>query len=263
LETLPLRPIAFGLYLPYAHSAVWVAAQAWEQTAALGVPNHGRTLRKFQQLCLADHLDFDLPNLELAADRLLQTYSTLVIASGRWMDERTQQKLRGYVAAGGRLILVGEIPTLNADYQPTHLLADVQAKIQVIRPSDFYAWTLENWDACLAVSPEIVPLNQEASQALIWHYVHPQQDIDYLFVFSGKDTIRPVEFQFNARGQTHTLGLTLPPSSAGVLRIQHGSLTELLVKGKNEEARKEVLVVCRLDGVELSADQPGDWAYPG
>ena len=45
-------------------------------------------------------------------------YPTLVLASGRWMDRRTQEKLRRYILEGGQLILVGEIPGLDEDFQP-------------------------------------------------------------------------------------------------------------------------------------------------
>jgi len=262
LETRPIRPVAFGIYLPYAHSAVWVAEQGWEQAAALGIPNHGQILRKFQRLCLTNHQDFDLLNLQVVKEDQLQGYPTLVLASGRWMDRRTQEKLRKYILEGGQLILVGEIPRLDEDYEPTNILAEMQARAQVIRSSEFSRWTAADWGKRVFPKPGIASLNPEASQSWIWHYSHPEKDIDYLFVFSGKEIGGPIEFQFGTRGRIHTLGLTLPPYSAGVVRIQDGSITDILAKGKNEETNEEVVVACRLDGKAISARIPGDWVFP-
>jgi beta-galactosidase len=262
LETRPVRPVAFGIYLPYAHSAVWVGEQEWEPAAALGIPNHGRTLRKFQQLCLTNRQDFDLVNLQVADAGRLLDYPTLVLASGRWMDRLTQEKLQEYLLKGGRLILVGELPQVDEDFQPTQLLAEIQAKAQLVRASEFYGWTAADWEKRAVPSPEIVALNPEASGSLIWHYTHPEKDLDYLFVFSGKEIHGPIEFQFAAHGRAHALGVTLPPLSAAVIRIHDGAVTDVLAKGKNEEMDAAVVAACSLDGKTLSASQPGDWVYP-
>jgi beta-galactosidase len=261
LETLPVRNVAFGIYLPYAHSAVWVAEQEWEQATVLGIPNHGQVLLKFQQLCLANQQDFDLVNLQVVEEDHLRSHPTLVLASGRWMDGRTQEKLRSYVLGGGRLILVGEIPQLNEDFQPISILAEMPARIHVIRSSDFCGWAAADWEKQVVQRSDIIPLNQAASKSYLWHYSHPELDIDYLFVFSGKETSRPLEFQFGTRGRTHTVRLTLPSTSAGVIRIQNGAITDILAKGKNEEADEEVIIECRLDQQILSAHEPGDWVF--
>jgi len=262
LETRPVRRVAFGIYLPYAHNAVWVAEQEWEQAAARGIPNHGRNLRKFQQLCLKNHQDFDLLNLQVVEDSQLQRYPTLVLASGRWMDRHTQEKLRRYVLEGGQLILVGEIPCADEDFQPTHILAEAQAKARVIRSSEFDGWTPADWGKRVVPKPEVVALNPEASRSWIWQYSHPEKDVDYLFVFSGKENRGPIEFQFRSRERTHTLGLTIPSSSTGVVRIQDGRITDVLAKGENEEAKEKVVIACRLDGKTISAGEPGDWVFP-
>jgi beta-galactosidase len=262
LETQPVRPVAFGLYLPYAHGAVWVPEAEWEQAAALGIPNHGRVLRKFEQLCLAAHADSDLVNLQVAEGRQIQGYAAVVLASGRCMDRETQEKLRRYVLGGGRLILVGEIPSVDEAMRPAHILGEMQTKLQVLGQTEFFGWTAAEWGEQVFPKPEIIPLNPEAHQSRIWHYTHPQKEIEYLFVFSGIEASEPIEFQFNTRGRTHTLGLTLPPSSAGMLRIQDGRVTDILAKGKNEERGEAVVVACRLDLQTLSAGDPGDWVYP-
>jgi beta-galactosidase len=261
LETLPVRKVAFGIYLPYAHSAVWVAEQEWDQAAVLGIPNHGQVLLKFQQLCLANQQDFDLVNLQVVEETHLQGHPTLVLASGRWMDVLTQEQLRSYVLGGGQLILVGEIPQLNEDFQPTSILTKMQARFRVIPVSDFYRWTTADWEKQVVQRSDIISLNQEACQSRIWHYSHPEMDIDYLFVFSGKETSSPLEFQFGPRGRTHSLALTLPTTSAAVIRIQNGAITDILAKGKNEEAGEKVTIECWLDQQILSAHEPGDWVF--
>jgi len=261
LETRPVRPIAFGLYLPYAHSSVWVAEQDWEKAEALGVPNHGQALQQFQRLCLKNHLDFSLINLQAVDVSQYQGYPTLVLASGRWMDRLTQEKLRAYLLGGGRLILIGEIPCMDDDFQPVHILSELQDKAQVITLADFCNWNSIDWRNQVAPLLGIIALNLEARQALVWQYSHPDSNIDYLFVFSGKGVIKPIEFQFHARGKIHTLGLTFPSYSAGVVRIKDGLITSILSKGKNEDLEEEITPSCSLDGETISANKPGDWLY--
>jgi hypothetical protein len=140
--------------------------------------------------------------------------------------------------------------------------ANAPAFTTVICPAEFFGWTAAEWGKRAAPRPEIVALNPEASQSWIWHYSHPEKDIDYLFVFSGKEIHRPIEFQFGTRGRTHSLALTLPALSAGVIRIQDGLITDLLAKGENEETLEKVVITCRLDEKTISAGEAGDWVFP-
>lgn len=261
LESRPVRQVAFGIYLPYANGAVWVEEGDWAHAASLGVPNHGRVLSKFQELCLTSHQDFDLINLQTVEDECLGNYSTILLASGRWMDTSTQEKLRKYLLDGGQLILVGETPSLDEAFRPAHILTEVQGQVQWVPSSEFFRWSAADWVQRVIPKPEVVALNNEAGQFWIWHYVHPKTNVDYLFVFSGSGTGRPIEFQFGLPGKAHTLSLTLPKHSAGVLRIQDGMITDILAKGKNEEIDESVVVACSLDGQTLSAGKPGDWVY--
>ncbi len=248
LETQPIRLIAFGIYLPYAHSAVWVPDQDWEKVIALGVPDHGQALQQFQRLCLKQHLDFGLVNLQVIENGQLQGYPTLVLASGRWMDRQTQEKLQIYVEGGGQLIMVGDIPYLDEDFRPFCGLDKMKDKIQAVPWSDFRSWTDIDWRNHVNTPRGITALNSEARQAWIWQYSHPEVNVDYLFVFSGDAVKKPIEFQFRACGKIHSLRLNLPSYSAGVIRIQDHKISSVLAKWKNEELGEEAVPICHLDG---------------
>jgi len=168
------------------------------------------------------------------------------------MDRLTQEKLRRYILQGGQLILVGEIPCLDEDFQAVQTLVDLRMRAQLIRSSVFFRWTAPEWCQRVVPKPEIVAITPEASRSWIWHYSHPEKAIDYLFVFSGKKIRRPVEFQFESHDQTHVLSLAIPSFSAGVIRIQDGKITDVLAKGENEETMEKVAVICRLDGKTVS-----------
>nr|QCO92923.1 hypothetical protein [uncultured bacterium] len=261
LECEPVRPIAFGLYLPYANSAVWVPEQDWKYARTLGIPNHGRTVQQFEKQCLQNHLDFDLPNLQRANERQVQRFKVLVIASGRWMDSKTQQKLKKYVLRGGRLLLVGEIPSLDERLQPAHELREIVDQIQVVSESQFFDGTAADFFERIALQQDIICLNEEARQARIWRYRHAMKDVDYLLVFSGNGVKRALELRYRVGESTHDLKLSLPSQSAGVVRIQDGKISAILAKCNNEDLKEEVPPYCAVDGDIVDSKCVGDWFY--
>ncbi len=261
LETAPIRPIGFGLYLPYAHSAVWVPDQGWKAAAALGIPNHGRILQQFTRLSLKNHTDFGLPNLQLAGDSQLKRYPALVVASGRWMDKQTQEKLRRYILQEGRLILVGEIPCLDERFHEVNILKDVEEKIQVVGLSEFCAWTDSDWNDRTGLQPGITCINDAARQALIWQYRHAAKDVDYFFVFSGNKVDQPLEFRFRSGNKFHLLRLSLPSLSSAVVRIQAGKISSILAKCENEDLQEVVDPECKLDDEVLMTKAASGWLY--
>ncbi len=261
LESEPVRPLAFGLYLPYAHSAVWVEEHDWQKAAVMGIPNHGQTLKVFIGTCLKNHLDFGLPNLQSTEDDQLRNYGTLISASGRWMDSETQEKLRNYVLAGGQLILVGEIPSLDEKFQPVSVLKDVQEKFQVVSLAEFMQWKESEWNDQSAVQAEIICRNEEARQALIWQYRQPAKDVDYLFVFSGKDARHPIELQYRSGEKLHLMKISLPSVSSAVVRIQAGKISAILAKCKNEQLNETVKPYCAVDGDIAESKPTSDWYY--
>ena len=263
LECEPVCPVAFGLYLPYAQNAVWVAEQDWEKVTSMGIPNHGQALQHFQRLCLAAHVDFDIVNLQTSGIGQHQGYPTLVLASGRIMDKLTQEKLVNHVQSGVNLVLIGEIPSKDSNDQPLLLLDEIKHKIQVVSIEEFLNWDQISWNQRRNTTTGITPQNSISGNTHIWHYSHPHKDIHYLFIFSGSDTNKPVEFDFTSQCIKRNFELLLPPECAGVVRIVNGQVSSLLVKGKNEEFQKEVIPFCRLDKQILVAERSGDWLVIG
>jgi hypothetical protein len=104
-------------------------------------------------------------------------------------------------------------------------------------------------------------LNPETERAAVWQFSHPEAAVDYWFVFSDTATSIPLEFQFEARGEKHVLGIRLPARSAAVIRIEEEIITSALIKGSNEETGETVVPACSLDGSQLTAPTPGDWYY--
>lgn len=79
---------------------------------------------------------FRFPALDIQAQAPdPKVHGTLIVAAARYMDEAVQARLVRYVRQGGRLLLVGEIPTADMEAQPCTVLADTLG----VRPRRFGA----------------------------------------------------------------------------------------------------------------------------
>jgi beta-galactosidase len=108
----------------YLTESVYPASQAMTALAANLTANRGGGPRGvLARAMLAACYRFgclDVQNQPLNPDAT----PVLALASARFMDGAVQTKLADYLAAGGRLLLAGEIPRFDLDASPCTILAD-------------------------------------------------------------------------------------------------------------------------------------------
>ncbi|MBE3577993.1 MAG: beta-galactosidase [Limnochordales bacterium] len=110
--------------LPAGQPAV---ADAWTSTQLL----MGALLRT--------GVEFELVDLSRTSAAELARYKAVVFWSWDYLGRREQEALAGYVKEGGRLLLVGQIPTFDEELRPTAILGDVisrAAKVTVVAPAE-------------------------------------------------------------------------------------------------------------------------------
>lgn len=263
LATRPVQPVAWGLYLPYAHAAVWFPQEERERARRLGLAECGRAVLRFFRQVRQSHLDASLVNLQTVSEQALHHFPFLVLQVGRWMDRATQARLLGYLRAGGRLALIGSGPQLDEDLSACNLLAEAEGEILRLPETALEGNRLMEALFAAGLEPAVRPLNPAAAQAMTWLYTHPQAEVQYVFLLSGREETGPVEFALSLSGQEHRLGLLLPRSGAGVLRIETGKITAALLGGENAYLGETVTPYCCLDGARFQAPRPGDWLLEG
>lgn len=130
LESATEQPVAYGLYLPYAHVAACAphavdgASEFWGRHG-LNPPRCGyKGLEGFQRNMRSENLDFGMVNLQTAELRALLEHRAIALVGGFFMERCVQSKLRDYVECGGQLILLGDIPEYDEEFAPCRVLLD-------------------------------------------------------------------------------------------------------------------------------------------
>jgi beta-galactosidase len=119
------KPISYGLYAPYAYLAAWNNHE--EDWSNLGVapPRCGyQGLDGFQVNVRSVNYDFGIVNLQTASLDQLGPIPAITLVGGFFMEEQAQMKLVSYVMAGGKLIMLGEVPELDEKFSPCTILKD-------------------------------------------------------------------------------------------------------------------------------------------
>jgi beta-galactosidase len=250
LETRPASQISWGLYLPYAHLAAW---QADGENSTSELPRCGAAFMRFQSQMLDAHLDFGLVNLQAATSEELQKIPFLILETGNWMDRATQEKLAAYARSGGKLILVGKAPEMDENFQLCACLADKDLPVRWLSPDLLDSFGLVKELVRAGLPAWIQAKNEAARDAFIWVYTHPDRDVQYLFILSGKVTSSEIEFSLTRDGSCQELHLRLPRSSGGILRLENGRLTRAYLRGANDYLNEQVAPYCRVDQNVVSA----------
>jgi beta-galactosidase len=122
----PSEPVAWGLYMPYAHAAAW--RQEPGEWKKLGLVDRPRAVVEGWSTFLAQLDRQSTPsgmvNLQQQSLPELGRHRMVFLAGSRWMDRETQEKLADYVKNGGTLVMSGEVPTADEDLQPCTVLKE-------------------------------------------------------------------------------------------------------------------------------------------
>ena len=242
------KPFAWGLYLPYAHLAVWHAEQIE------GAAQCGKPLIRLIREALAEHTDFGLLNLQTARLDQLMRYASIVLEGTRFMDRDTQEILSAYIQKGGRLVVIGQIPILDEELNPCTTLKSLRDQIILVSSESFYQ------EGLLARMPELTSgkVTCSASDVMIWNYSLENSDIGYVFVFSGLGAKEDIEGNLRVGENDFSFGVKMPAASACVFRYKANKITDYLIKGVNDYTGKKITPMLRFGEQVIQFSEPAD-----
>lgn len=243
LACTPVQPAAWALDLLAAPIAAWAPASTGPETPALG-----RHLGEFMRQMRALHLDYGVVNLAAAQPADLQRYPYLLAAGGPFMARAAQAKLAEYAAAGGRLALIGAVPTLDEALQPCDVLS-------AARPAVWPAVAAAEWLAAVE-RPEFA-----AGAAEVWVRSHPARDLHFVSVLIPTGGTPEVDLTLRIGPRRQRLQLSAAASGGAVLRVEAGRVTAALIKGHNGYRGCSVSPRGALDGQPFGAAALGDFLW--
>lgn len=248
-------PVSWALYPAYAALAGWSGRDAdWD---GLGVkpPRCGaRGLENFQRTMGLQSRDYNVVNIEAAAELDPAVYPALVMCGGFFMDRATQQRLLRYVENGGDLILLHDMPVLDDAMQPCTILkggaeAPGGGRLTYL-PDNLFEHGLSAEFLTLLESlgyPRTVQAGRPETRAWVLEAVG---GVRHYFVLS-----------LAAEPAVHRVGavtVQLPGRSAAILRVVDGQLTDALIKGVNDCDGNSAIPYAEAGGRRIGADRPCD-----
>lgn len=262
LESQPERTAAFGVYLPLARAAAWAHTHVEqavsllndvEQADTLFEPALGTHLARFQSEMRRLHLDYGVLNLEAASLEELLEYRYLLVAGSPSMSQAVQDKLLSYAKSGGKLGLLGVIPTLDEHFQACDTLASQKDLFDTMPEMDLEYWLAD------APRPRLV-----SGEADIWLRSSKAGDLHLLTVLIPAGAPPHVELEISLAGQPCRLSLDAAPSGGALLCVQDRRVTAAILKGHNGFLGVSVPPRLVFDGQEIGMAEPGDMAFfPG
>lgn len=123
LRTLDRRqPVGVLYYRPYAREMFIVGGKPVKTDSGVFGESHALFYQLYEQLLFANS-DPRVVDLE-AAPEGLEGVHLLFVPSGPYMDRKTQEQLKAYAEAGGKLVFVSAPPGLDECMQPISLFAE-------------------------------------------------------------------------------------------------------------------------------------------
>ena len=238
-----------------AHAAV----AFWEPAfAGISSPAAADTLIPFITYCLQHPIPFTLTDPDCLPS------GPIVAASHRWMAADVQRSLASHVQSGGALLLLGELPSLDAALQPCAILAAaVGAAAQPNQPCPrVVVAATDHLDIGECVETWLTGLTGIRRSAREPGYLElrrrvPEIGGQFVFFFSRSDNT----LQIAAAVDGETLTLALPPRGCGVAFVAAGKLMAGYLKGLNEKADVGVALDWTYGGDRLLSSHPCDVSF--
>lgn len=227
--------VTYLLYAPYAAVSSWIPDQRYWGLTGHTIPRCGYDgFEDFSRTLQQAGYSVAMRELEATSDVQLRACNCVAIYSAFFMDAASQSKLAGFVGGGGRLVISGELPEMDIDWEPCTVLRDAVNGKQdhvVYQPTNLFTepGLAEVLDR-LAVKPRI-----RYSQGLR-AYLHESAQDQFVFFFSLDEG---GTYQIELPVSRQSMQLRLGPKSCGVLRIQGNKIVSHLIKGTNEVERVE------------------------
>jgi beta-galactosidase len=248
LACVPRSRTAWGLYLPYAYIAAWYES---EDTSP-DLPQCGRSLGLFQAHMADLCADYAVVNLHTASQEQLAQYARLVMHAATFMDRSIQQKLAAYIDRGGKLALLGELPSLDDHFEPTDTLHSRSHSVTRLTADTLKEWLAENKR----------PLRLEG-RGTIWVRVHPDHERLYVIVLVPADITGPVCFELEFFGKKHRLEIHCAAGGGAIMRIENDAVTDAIVKGVNYFLNDIRIPGIILDDQTIMMNESGDLFFAG
>jgi len=243
LSAGPDLNVAWGLYPPYAYLAAWdIPQDDWKKIGFEPMKCGYEGLDRFQRILRSRNRDFQISNIESASVKELMRYKNIVLHGGFFMDRATQDKLSQYIAAGGRLVFIGTIPSHDENFK----------RYDILREG---AICLSQIDGVLnaLVSPNgKLKVKDPATQ--VWVYENPGKDTQFFFVFNLSGPSGTREFSYSRK----TAKRTLPQKSAAAIKVKDSRLQAVFIKGINEMYKSSVTPEVSFGKDRLKAETPCD-----
>ncbi len=224
----PLRDLAWGFSLQSVRLDVWKPDTA---------PRHGAYLAQFMRAARQAHRDYGLINLDAATLADLLPYRQLYVAAPSGLSEAAQQLLQNYLAHDGELVWIGPnlptvFPTTTVQSQTTPTVAPA-------------AW--------LTVT----------GHADVWLRTHPQRELLFVTILLAVDQTEPVQIQIRLGHTQYTATVQAAPAGGVIARVEHGRVTDVIIKGVNRFVRQSVAPRFTWNEQTFTLPIPGDLAYIG
>lgn len=242
-------PVAWAIYPSYAALAGWGGLDAVWTDLGVKPPRCGaRALENFQRTMGLQSRDYQLVNIEEADELDPGAYPALVLVGGFFMDRATQERLLRYTRAGGRLILLHDLPLLDDAMQPCTVLQDGGVTLADAE-NPFEHGAAPSFLALLDSLGFGPTLETDSPETRAWVLTAPS-GAEHYFVLSlaaepGLRRAGPVTVQ-------------LPGRSAAILRVADGRLSDALIKGINDCDGSAVVPWAEAGGVRIGAERPCD-----
>ncbi len=260
LETQPRRSLAWVVYLPFAYVGAWASGSMADRprpgghvAGGFAVPKCGTAFSHLQGTLLSLGVDYGVENLEAASLAALVRYPFLILRGGFFMDRESQEKLCRYIDAGGKLIVIEELPGLDGEFEGCTELRDRAHEIVVVPEETFLG---DGFGHVLLDLGLERPIETEGC-AGAWLYDHPARDVQYLFVLA-REQRRLSRISWQSATGAATLEMRVVGGSGAVVRIEDGKLSAALLMGTNDCSDTSVAPFCRLADSVISAVAPCD-----
>jgi beta-galactosidase len=242
LECAVEPELAWGVVPSDSNLGAWIAGS--EATAVDGrvLAAPGPMLAHVQKT--ANQLGHELSLVDLSSvdSESLGAFSAVLVAGMPSMPVEIQEVLAAYVNAGGRLVMIGEVPDMDSELRACRVLQEAGP----LRIRD-----LSDLDSMLAGLLRDRGGVHVSAGGRAWLLRNPSRDIQHLvLVSSGSNDL---EISFRAGRSVRNVRVRLAGGGGAIVRLEAGAVTSLLVKGIDERFDRSVVPSCSMDGFELAA----------
>jgi beta-galactosidase len=259
---------AFGVYTPYSYLSCFAHEPSdFDKFGQKPVRSGFKALDAFMQTQLVSNRDFSIANVEYNSLEQLSQYSELVVVGGFFMSTLVQEKLISYTQQGGKLIWLGQLPTMDEFFKDRAVMSEYVSDSQRLSETRIgKGWLIYN--------PEN-PFESGGVSKTFAHlmdkYSNPARivcDTAYTFLYERNEQKLVFVLSYLTTATMHTvmvdgqpLAVKLPAKGAGIFVVNGRELEGALVKGINDYDDSSVAPSVRWFNSIIQADTDSDISF--